>query len=105
VTIDWAIRKAAGRLLNFHPHTRCQYLELFTILWEEVFLNRSSHSIACSFPLKILLAVTAASLSYCFVEQPFLRLRARIERDRERSLPPAALGTGMPCVASLPYSG
>jgi peptidoglycan/LPS O-acetylase OafA/YrhL len=48
-------------------------------LWQQLFLCRYHASWFTTFPLNIVLAFAAATASYHLVEQPFLRLRERLE--------------------------
>jgi peptidoglycan/LPS O-acetylase OafA/YrhL len=87
VSTDWAMRKRAtaiGRFLNLPVVSLTGVLSYSLYLWQQVFLNRSSSSVYCSFPLNIILAVAMALVSYLLIESPFLRLRSAIERARSR---------------------
>lgn len=64
-----------GRVLNSKPLVRIGTLSYSIYLWQQLFLNPSSSSIICRFPLNIILVCIAACLSYYMVEQPALRLR------------------------------
>lgn len=80
--VDWAMRNyegKVGRLLNLPVVSFVGVLSYSLYIWQQPFLNRTSSSHYCAFPLNIILAVTAAFLSYLCVEVPFLRLRARVE--------------------------
>jgi peptidoglycan/LPS O-acetylase OafA/YrhL len=83
LTIDWAVRNAAagrvGRVLNYRPIKFLGVLSYSLYLWQQLFLNRESHSVLAAFPQNLVLAVSAAMLSYALVESPFLRLRTRLE--------------------------
>jgi peptidoglycan/LPS O-acetylase OafA/YrhL len=86
MTIDWAIRNhesVPGRLLNLRPVRAAGVLSYSLYLWQEVFLNHASTAPICAFPANILLALAAAALSYGAIEQPFLRLRDRLEASPE----------------------
>jgi peptidoglycan/LPS O-acetylase OafA/YrhL len=87
VSTDWAMRKRAtaiGRFLNLPVVSLVGVLSYSLYLWQQVFLNRSSSSVYCSFPLNIILAVAMALVSYLLIESPFLRFRSAIERARAR---------------------
>jgi len=61
-------------------------------LWEQLFFRPGSR---IGVPLAVLGALTAAALSYFVVEQPSLRLRARLERRwalRRHAVPLAPAG-------------
>jgi peptidoglycan/LPS O-acetylase OafA/YrhL len=64
-----------GRLLNSRGLTFIGVLSYSIYVWQQLFLPRvSSWSI---FPLNLIAALSAATLSYYFVERPFLRLKRR----------------------------
>jgi peptidoglycan/LPS O-acetylase OafA/YrhL len=46
-------------------------------VWQQVFLNPTSASVLNRLPLNLLLVCAAATLSYLWIEVPFLRLRPR----------------------------
>jgi peptidoglycan/LPS O-acetylase OafA/YrhL len=57
-------------------------------LWQQLFLNRKSDAIWCTFPLNFILASGCAIASFYWVERPCLRLRGRINqhgRDKRDS--------------------
>jgi len=104
LTIDWAIRNyrsPAGRALNFAPIRAVGVLSYSLYLWQEVFLNRGSARLACSFPRNIRFLGAMATASYFCVEQPFLRLRERLEKRSlvavlQRRLNESAASTSLP---------
>jgi peptidoglycan/LPS O-acetylase OafA/YrhL len=67
-------------ILNVRPLVFIGTLSYSLYLWQQMFLYRRGSSDLQSFPLNLLLAGLAALASYCVVERPFLRLRARLER-------------------------
>jgi peptidoglycan/LPS O-acetylase OafA/YrhL len=69
-----------GRMLNARPLIFVGVLSYSLYLWQQLFLNRRGSSIVQSFPLNLLLVALAALASYHAIEQPFLRLRLRVER-------------------------
>jgi peptidoglycan/LPS O-acetylase OafA/YrhL len=69
-----------GQLLNARPMVLVGTLSYSLYLWQQLFLNRNAPGLLTSAPLNIALALGCAVLSYRFVEEPMLRLRARIER-------------------------
>jgi peptidoglycan/LPS O-acetylase OafA/YrhL len=82
ISIDWAMRNSEsfiGRLLNLPLISFIGVLSYSLYLWQELFLDRYSHSPLCAFPLNVVLAVAAALLSYFLIEAPFLRLRTTVE--------------------------
>ena len=83
LSTDWAMRhstSAVGRFLNLPTVSFLGVLSYSLYLWQQLFLNRSSNSPYCAFPLNILLALAATLVSYLMIEAPFLRIRAAIER-------------------------
>jgi len=77
----------AGRLLNWKPVVFLGLLSYSLYLWQEPFLNRMGTSPINWFPLNIGLALSAALGSYYLIEQPFLRLRRKIEQGLARKAP------------------
>jgi peptidoglycan/LPS O-acetylase OafA/YrhL len=81
VWIDWCLRfpdSRVGRLLNARPIAYIGVLSYSIYLWQQPFL-REGHTLR--FPLSILCVGILALASYHLVEQPMLRLRARVERS------------------------
>lgn len=88
--IDWAIRfpeSRAGRFLNTRPMVWMGVVSYSLYLWQQLFLCRSHPAWFTTFPLNIILAFAAAAASYYLVEQPFLRLRERLEGRAPRPAP------------------
>jgi peptidoglycan/LPS O-acetylase OafA/YrhL len=91
ILIDWCIRTPEGmigRLLNSKIAVWVGALSYSLYLWQQPFLNRHSSQTVSSTPLNLVLAVTAAVMSYYLVEKPFLRIKARFEvgnRDSSNS--------------------
>lgn len=80
--IDWAVtfdEGRIGRVLNAAPLMFVGWISYSLYLWQQLFLNRASDALITSFPLNLLLAVTAAIASYVIVERPSLRARRAIE--------------------------
>lgn len=80
--IDWSMRfplSPIGRLLNSRPLVWVGGISYSLYLWQQVFLCRYHTSWFTTFPVNIGLAFAAAIGSYYLVEQPFLRLRERLE--------------------------
>jgi peptidoglycan/LPS O-acetylase OafA/YrhL len=83
VSMDWAIRNsgsAVGRFLNLPAVSFVGVLSYSLYLWQQLFLDRSSNSLYCTFPLNVILALAAALFSYLVIEAPALRIRSAIER-------------------------
>jgi peptidoglycan/LPS O-acetylase OafA/YrhL len=70
-----------GRILNSSPLVFIGLISYSLYLWQQIFLNRGSMSAFTQFPLNIILVVAASLVSYFVVEQPFLRLRQRLEKS------------------------
>jgi len=66
-----------GRVLNVGALEFVGKLSYSLYLWQQLFLNRTSTSPLCAFPLNLVLAALVAVVSYYGVERTFLRLRAR----------------------------
>jgi peptidoglycan/LPS O-acetylase OafA/YrhL len=82
VLIDWCLRfpnSLVGRVLNARPIAFVGVLSYSLYLWQQPFL-RPGHTLPL--PWSLLCIAALALLSYYAVEQPFLRLRARIEATR-----------------------
>ncbi|HZQ91775.1 MAG TPA: acyltransferase [Terriglobales bacterium] len=100
---EW--RSAAGRVLNARPLVHLGLISYSLYLWQQPFA-RPDGWFALHGPLGILLpAVLAAEVSYFVVEQPFLRLRSRIEArlpPRPRAAAAVAAAQPMPVEGQLP---
>ncbi|HJT86882.1 MAG TPA: acyltransferase [Bryobacteraceae bacterium] len=96
--IDWVMRHpagAVGHVLNAPAVSFAGILSYSLYLWQQMFLDRYSHSSYCAFPLNLILAITLALVSYVLIEAPFLRLRTAIERYyHKRALHPLAQAMG-----------
>jgi peptidoglycan/LPS O-acetylase OafA/YrhL len=78
--LDWCLRypdSIIGRLLNLKGMVWLGGLSYSFYLWQQLFLNRKSDAVWCSFPLNLLLALMAALGSFYLIEKPCLRLRVR----------------------------
>jgi peptidoglycan/LPS O-acetylase OafA/YrhL len=78
-----------GRALAWRPLVYIGALSYSLYLWQQPFVNRHADSIVNRFPLHIVFAFGAALLSYYFIEQPMLALRARTSRARKPAPAPA----------------
>jgi peptidoglycan/LPS O-acetylase OafA/YrhL len=79
--------KWVGRVLEARPFVYVGALSYSLYLWQQPFVNRHGDSIVNSFPLHLACAFSVAMLSYYFVEQPVLALRARRAAARRASGP------------------
>lgn len=82
VLIDWCLRFPdtwIGRILNARPIAFLGVLSYSIYLWQQPLLSEGR---TLRFPLSILCIGALAFTSYKVVEQPFLRLRARLEPAR-----------------------
>jgi len=80
--IDWCVTNhdgILGRVLNSTPLTFIGVMSYSIYLWQQIFLNRDSASILCSFPLNILLVAVCALASYYLVERPALAFRRHLQ--------------------------
>jgi peptidoglycan/LPS O-acetylase OafA/YrhL len=67
-------------ILNWRPLVLLGLWSYSVYLWQQPMVNRSvQDSRLTSFPVNLLAALVMASISYYLVEQPFLRLRQRLE--------------------------
>ena len=71
--------RGVGRMLNATPIVFIGVLSYSLYLWQQPFLNRHASADINQFPLNLVLAFTAALVSYYCVERPGLWLRQRIE--------------------------
>jgi peptidoglycan/LPS O-acetylase OafA/YrhL len=76
----------ASKVLNTRALTWLGALSYSLYLWQQPFLNRSSHALLNSFPVNLLAAFACAVASYYLVEAPFLRLRRRFRPDAKPSV-------------------
>ena len=67
-----------GRILNWRPVAFAGTLSYSLYLWQQLFLDRSSHAWANSFPQNLLLTFSAALFSYLALEMPLMKLRHRL---------------------------
>jgi peptidoglycan/LPS O-acetylase OafA/YrhL len=84
--VDHAIRHPddlVGRVLNWTPVVAIGTLSYSLYLWQQPFLNRHTSGLYTMFPVNVVLAFAAATLSYHLIEQPMLRWRERIEARLE----------------------
>jgi len=80
--IDWCLTNDTGRVgqaLNCQPVVMIGVMSYSIYLWQQVFLDRYSHSFLCSFPVNLLLAALASILSYYLCEKPSFAFRKWIE--------------------------
>jgi peptidoglycan/LPS O-acetylase OafA/YrhL len=86
-------KTTSGRLLNMRPVAFVGVLSYSLYLWQQLFLNRSSHSVVCAFPWNLMFAGAAAAGSYIFIEKPALAIRKKLQRRVEQ-----------PALSSVSYS-
>lgn len=85
--IDRSIRLSDvgfGRFLNLRFVSWIGVLSYSIYLWQQLFFNRTSDAWTAHFPVSVVLAFSAAVLSYYLVERPMMRLRGRVERWLKR---------------------
>jgi peptidoglycan/LPS O-acetylase OafA/YrhL len=82
LTIDHVMRRPY-RLLNTRPIIWVGVLSYSLYLCQQPFLNRNSDAFFASFPLNIILAVSAAVICHYAIEQPFLALRFQHGKDQQ----------------------
>jgi peptidoglycan/LPS O-acetylase OafA/YrhL len=68
---------SVGRILEWRPIAFIGVLSYSLYIWQQLFLNRSSTALVCTFPLNLLLVGLFALGSYYLVERPFLKLKQR----------------------------
>jgi peptidoglycan/LPS O-acetylase OafA/YrhL len=85
-----AAPSAAGRLFETRWLVQLGAISYSLYLWQEPFLDASMPISLGYLPLRMLLAVGFAWMSYRFVEQPFLALRARLRETKGGSTPAIA---------------
>jgi peptidoglycan/LPS O-acetylase OafA/YrhL len=88
-------RDTWGRFLNCKPVRTVGLLSYSLYLWQQPFLDKESNSWIASFPQNILLAISAATLSYLLLEKPLLKLRGRLRSTRG----PAAAADSLPTLS------
>jgi len=81
VMIDHVIRRPY-RLLNNRPVIWLGVLSYSLYLCQQPFLNRNSQALIASFPLNLVLAISAALVCHYAIEKPFLGLRVHQEKDQ-----------------------
>ena len=81
--LDWCItfhESAVGRLLNSRPFVAVGLVSYSLYLWQQPFLNPKSQVAISSFPINLLLAIAAATLSYFAIEKTSLTLRHYLDQ-------------------------
>ena len=104
LTIDRFVRlpeTSIGKILNTGPMVFVGVLSYSLYLWQQPFLDPAT---AIAFPFNISLLFVAALASYFLVERPFLQLRLRIERRRDRKTAEAGLDFAPPLITSADSS-
>jgi peptidoglycan/LPS O-acetylase OafA/YrhL len=85
--IDHVIRRPY-RVLNLRPVVWVGVLSYSLYLCQQPFLNRNSGALTATFPLNIVLAISAAVICHYAIERPFLDLRVRRVRSRQLEMRP-----------------
>ena len=87
--IDWAIRHPegrVGRVLNWRPVVAIGVLSYSLYLWQNPFLLGGKGNVWTKFPQNLAFTAVAALFSYFAIEQPFLRVKDRLEAKRKGML-------------------
>jgi peptidoglycan/LPS O-acetylase OafA/YrhL len=90
--IDWCVTNydgRVGRALNSAPLVFIGVMSYSIYLWQQIFLNRNSGSVLCTFPLNIVLVAACSLASYYLVEQPALAIRRRVQQGSVKQPAPA----------------
>jgi peptidoglycan/LPS O-acetylase OafA/YrhL len=89
LTVDWLVQRHeapvarfVGGILDAPAVAWLGRISYSLYLWQQIFLNRTGTWWIQAFPVNVVAAVGAATLSYYLVEQPFLRLRERRRSTR-----------------------
>ncbi len=99
------------KILNVKPVVWCGIVSYSIYLWQQPFLNRTSHAWYCAFPINLVLAVGCAVASYYAIEQPFSGIRNRVLASRgvhkDRTTDRTRLGgdTRYEDIQQIPISG
>ena len=92
LSIDWCVTNhdgIVGRALNSRPLIFIGVMSYSIYLWQQLFLNRESGSVLCSFPLNIVLVAACSLGSYYLIERPALSLRRHLQEKSVKE--PAAV--------------
>ncbi len=95
----------AARLLNWRPIAAVGVLSYSLYLWQEPFMETPLNTWWTRFPINVILAVIAAWLSYHLVEQPFLRIRQRIDTRINASRSADDNRASVPAIPASPLAG
>ena len=82
------------RVLNWPPIVYIGTLSYSLYLWQQLFMNRQSDFLLCSFPWNVLASLGVSAFSYQVLEQPLLRLRGRF-RHQAPPAPQKAMPSGI----------
>lgn len=94
--LDWSLRftsNAVGAFLNWRPVSFLGVLSYSLYLWQQPFLDRNIKSPLTAFPLNLVLAFSAAIVSYYMIERPFLEFKKRFESRRVKQVAVASAET------------
>jgi len=89
LAVDRCVRRPTGRfgrLLNARPVVWIGTLSYSLYLWQQPFINRTSHATVATFPLNIALAVLCGLVSYYAIERPMLGVRPTAEAWLRRAV-------------------
>jgi peptidoglycan/LPS O-acetylase OafA/YrhL len=84
--VDWSLRfpdRMFGKILNFRPLVWVGLLSYSLYLWQQPFF---SDGVRMNVPLRLVILLVVALVSYFAIEQPFLRLRHDVEASRRKRL-------------------
>jgi peptidoglycan/LPS O-acetylase OafA/YrhL len=70
------------QILQWKPVATVGILSYSIYLWQQLFLNPQHTSWICRWPVNFFLALAFASISYVFIESPFLRIKDRLRSSR-----------------------
>jgi peptidoglycan/LPS O-acetylase OafA/YrhL len=92
-------RSAVGQLFETRPMAVVGALSYSLYLWQQPFLRIRSELWMCRRPQNLVLAVTAAIVSYLLVERPFLRLKDRL--GQRTASPGPSISVSSNCVSEV----
>jgi peptidoglycan/LPS O-acetylase OafA/YrhL len=87
-------KSGAGVFLNTRVLVHIGVLSYSIYLWQQIFLASDNRTWTGQFPLNLLLAFSAAEISYQLVEKSFLRWRSRLRHTGRPSQKTEAIAQG-----------